>query len=366
MIVLVNAPPSSVAPKHFVRTASSASAARSVSPNPSGTAAPTGGSGQHGGTQNAASPVGWIVLTLAIFAVLGIAWRAAAVRLPLPSPDADPRVVFFRSPAWRFVQTALIGLLAVAAAWHTVVNGNPDTLTVTLLILVLMVTLVPVVEKIAFPGGGEIDTLKAAVTQDANQLRQDAANAQVVLATAAQLIAERQNVVLGTRLASRNTPAVAQDLCARVLIDTTATVASLLVPQASPPDRTASGPPVQPEAVRVTAWVLTRDGKSLRCSFCWPEDLRMLTAVLSFEEGDLAIRIFGTGQAANYQDLAETQRPPQSASANAFHGIAIIPMFKAGVVAGLLQVERGRLDRFDPVQFPLARALGALYASALL
>lgn len=315
------------------------------------------------------------LLLLAVAAVLLIGWLAASRRVSPADPNADARAAFFQSPTWRFLQTTLIGLLLIAAAWHSLAaSTGPDSTTVTFLVLVVIVTVVPIVEKITFPSSGEIDLISAQVKTAAVDLSQNARLAQIAFATAAQVIADAQ---AGLALQMRDPQLSIDDkrnLVERTLSNATATIAALLLPASDSAAAPVPGDPnaaaqnaatANAEQLRISAWVQTTDGTSLRYATGWPQALTvpLQNVISTFQGADPASVVFRTQQYLNYTDVADTQRPPGDGIV--LRGILVLPLFAGAKVIGVLQMEREKAERFEPAQVALGRALAALYGFAL-
>lgn len=301
------------------------------------------------------------MLFAAFIVVLVVAAINALRSLPALQPSTDPRDAFFRSAAWRFSQTATMGLLGIGAVWSAWPKG-PSPLTVTLLILVVMITLVPVVEKVAFPGGGAIDVVKKEMKQEAESLSQQTTRSQIVLAVAAQVIAESQSTLLDGRTSLATDAASMSDLARRVLAQAIPTVAAVLAP---PPVENPDGSTgSEAEAIRITAFTQTTRDKTLRCVYVYPSDPTMSAS--EFQIGaDRPSDVYRTGQSANLQDLARSHRPPLGGSKITFYGIGIVPLFSNGAIAGIVNVERAKSERFGAVQMAMTRATAALLSAAL-
>lgn len=344
---------------------SSVAPSASAAATATSSAAPSGSSGSGDATEQFESGALAIALVIAFVGVLGLALYNARRKIAIADSDQDPRDIFFQSALWRFSQTLTLGLLAIGAVWSTIPKG-PTALTVTLLILIMMVTLVPVVEKVVFPGtGGEIDLVKKAIKSDTDNLSQETTQSQIVLAVASQIVAESQSTLLDGRVTLKGDDAAMSDLAGRVLDFAAPTLAALLVP---PPPKNPDGTDGAQEPLRITAFIQAKDARYLSCVYCWPADPQMTsqTKPVTLELAqDRASQVFRTSLNANLQDLATSQRPPNGSSAQGYHGIAILPLISNGETAGIVCVERFRAERFDPVQMAMARTTAALLSSAL-
>ena len=342
-------------------------------------------------------------IVLAAAAILIVALVIAARAGDSADNGEFDRSSYFRSAPWRFIQTILIGLLALGAAWHSFVNPTgPDAVTVTFLVLIAIVTVVPLVQKIVFPGSGELDFITTQVKNETLDLDQNAKLAQVAWATAARIIAEAQTTLV-VMLRSATGASARSDLVERVLRDTTSPIAELL--RTAPADAPATPglasqpavggsqpsaasvsasiaalmqPSPPPEQIRISAWVSARNGTALTFAAGWPTEScgALIGALTDVVDGDPASITFQSGQPVSYPNLAAEARPPApdpppvapgaaAGKAPSFRGILIVPMFAGGAILGVLQVERELAQRFDPPQVVIVRALAALYAVAL-
>jgi GAF domain-containing protein len=233
------------------------------------------------------------------------------------------------------------------------------------LVLALIVILVPLVNKIVFPGSGEIDFITKQVKDDTVDLTQDIAKTQVAMATAAEVVARSQSF-LAIQLRTLTDQASRNNVATSTLLDATATVADLFRPSSV---ATTATPLATPEDIRVSAWVSAGGRTQLVCVIGWPEDIcKPLIGLATAATGvDPASYVFQTSQSVNYPNIAIQERPPLP-TVNPpiiYKGILVVPMYAGGGVSGILQIERSRAERFEPFQLNLARALSALYGMAL-
>jgi hypothetical protein len=303
-------------------------------------------------------PLEIALLAIAFVVIMLLAVRIGATPLPARDPEADPREAFFRSSGWRFVHAAVLGLLGLAAVWSALPSG-PNTLTGAFLTAVVVIALIPIVEKITFPWGGAIDVVKREIQNDAETLRQEGVAYQLVLAQATQIIAELQTLLLDGRLRYAGSDARMADLSNRVFATAFPIIASILVP---PPAKNADGTTSASEAIRISVFNKTTDPQILSCTYAWPtsEELKDLPLLL---EDDRPSEVYRTGISVNLPDLVSEERPPKGTTE--FKGIAIVPIVAASGVSGILIVERARCERFGATEMAMARALASLTSSAV-
>ena len=302
-------------------------------------------------------------------AIVLIALIVAARPDKRPEYSRMDRAAYFRSPAWRLIQTLLIGFCFIAAIWHSALKwsaGGPDGITATFLVLVLLVAVVPWVSKIVFPGKGEVDFLDTEAKNDALELEQTTRVTQLAMARAAQFVAELQ---ASLAIQMRDTSTSVADRNASIdaaLLFATETLSEWLRPQAIEGVGEASeNEPL--EEIRVSVWITADNRSRLRFVRGWPlNTAAWLEGLASTVDDGPAGTVFKTGQPLSFQFLPADQRPPASTvPSRPYNGILIAPMFAGGTTIGVLQVEREKIARFDPSQIAIARALAALYATAL-
>jgi GAF domain-containing protein len=347
----------------------------------------------------------FVTAAVVVVSLICAFWRPKAKS---DDPLTDVRALFFGSAAWRFLQSLLIGMLLIASAWEAYTKNGPDATTAIFLAFIIIVALIPIVQKFAFPlNAGSVDLLTS-VGGDTRGLKQDANIAQTYMANAAWTIAEAQSE-LALRLASGSLadPAARKAAIMRTLIGTTQTVSVLLRPPApastdvmfavgvgspspdvAPPAEPAPNvvpqagqapdvaapamPPVVAdpslEELRITAWQVTTDPNVLRYVAGWP-----LATTQALEGSGIDLRTPAPFMVAlrntlilSYANLSGSQRPATDPKLEiTYGGIAFLPMKGDGKPVGVLCIERHNLQQFGAAQIALGRALAALYGLAL-
>lgn len=285
---------------------------------------------------------------------------------PLNRDSSDTRSVFFQTRLWRTVQVALAAIALYAAWWHSIKSTTgPDVSTLSFVVLVLVIVIVPLVGNISI-GGASVEFLKQQVGADTALVAQGSILAQIGIATAGRSIVEAQHelsLVFNDLTLTKNQKS---QLTAARLFETTAAITELLRP---PPPPTPSGTialAIAPaEVVRVSAWIVSKNKKALSYVTGWPiEQVQTLVGLTSpLAPDDPASIAFNKQQMLNFSDIPADQRPPPNKTV--FHAICITPIYDRHHPIGVLQIEREKMQRFDSVPQELIRALAAFYGTAL-
>ena len=305
---------------------------------------------------------------------------ALLVAFTQPGRFGDSRILFFRSAFWRFLQTAIIGLIVVFVFYDAYEKGPNMAEVGGAVVTIILMAMLPFVSKVIFPGGsGELDII-ADVVPEVRDLDTQTRLANLALATAGQIIAQAASNIatqFGTGLLD---PKAKAAFAKRCLLETTDTISAQLRPPTTNPGSDVPPPAVPtptadatapavatmpPEALRISAWISADDGKTLSFAAGWPLDATDNLSTVTMTVGaDPASTVFRTGDAFNFPTLPESQRPPAPQGAS-FGGIALLPLVANGKQIGVFFLERAQSISFGGAQLAIAKALTALYALAL-